>query len=296
MDKVYLYLFYFFRFLVRTLPDFLLYPILNVIYHIIYFFDKKHRKVIKTNLDFAFGDELSQKEKERITKKCYKNMVYYLADFIQNQGISKNEIAKKVAYKNEDILKDAIKDNKKIILITAHYGNWELISLSLALFNKPITGIGRALDAKSLDKILRKNREQFDIEVLDKNGALRGMIRALKNDRLLGVLVDQNTAEKDGVLIDFFGKKARQTHSTAILARKLDAVIIPVFVTTNDYKNYTVTFYDKIIPKKTKDIDDDIVKTTQEQANIIEKVIREKPGEWFWFHKRWKNQYEEMYK
>ncbi len=296
MDKIYLYLFYFFRFLVRVLPDFLLHPILNGIYHLIYFFDAKHKKIIKTNLDFAFGEVLSKKEKEEITKKCYKNLVYFLADFIKNQGISKEELAKKVTFKNKNILEDAIKNNQKIILITAHYGNWELISLALSAFDKPITGVGRALDTKRLDTILKKNREQFNIEVLNKNGAFRGMMRALKQGRLLGLLVDQNTSEKDGVLIDFFGKKARQTHSTSLLARKMDAVIIPAFITTDDYKNYTVTFYDKITPIKTEDIDNDILKTTQEQANIIEKVIRQKPDEWFWFHKKWKNQYEEIYK
>ncbi len=296
IDKIYLFGFYVFQFIVKYTPNFILQPILDFLAWLIYLFDKKHRKIIKTNLDFAYGKSMDETEKERITKKCYKNLVYFLADFIENQGITKEKLAKKITFENEEILKNALKNGEKIILITAHYGNWELIALSMGAFFGKLTGVGRVLENDHLDNILKKNREQFNIEMLKKNGAMKGMIQALKNGRILGLLVDQNTAEKEGVLIDFFGKKARQSHGTALLARKFGAVIIPTFITTNDYKNYKITFYDKITPIKSNDIDKDIKKLTQKQSDAIEKAIRKKPDEWFWFHKKWKNQYEEIYK
>ncbi len=296
INKIYLFGFYIFHFIVKYTPDFLLHPVLNFLAWLIYIFDKKHRKIIKTNLDFAYGKNMDENEKERITKKCYKNLVYFLADFIENQGITKEKLAKKITFENEEILKNALKNGEKIILITAHYGNWELIALSMGAFFGKLTGVGRALDSNHLDNILKKNREQFNIQMLKKNGAMKGMIQALKKGRILGLLVDQNTADKEGVLINFFGKKARQSHSTALLARKFNAVIVPAFITTNDYKNYKITFYDKITPVKSEDIDKDIKKLTQKQSDAIEKAIRKKPDEWFWFHKRWKNQYEKIYK
>ncbi len=296
MDKVYLYGFYMFQFIVRHMPDFILNPLLDLTARIIYTVDKKHRKIIRTNLNFAYGKTMDEKEKERITKKCYKNLIYFLADFIENQGITKEKLKQKVTFENEEILQDALRKKEKVILITAHYGNWELIGLSIGAFFGSSTAIGRTLEGKYLNKILKKNREQFDIELLDKNGAMKGMIRALLKGRILGLLVDQNTAENEGVLVDFFGKKARQTHSTALLSRKFDAVIIPLFITTDDYKNYKITFYDKITPIKSNDIDKDIQELTQKQSNAMENAIRKKPDEWFWFHKKWKNQYEEIYK
>ncbi len=296
MDRLYLISFYIFQFFVKIVPDFLLNAILNFLSWITWTIDKKHRKIIKTNLDFAYGNSISEEEKKRIEKKCYKNLLYFLSDFVKNQGITKENLSKKITFKNKEILENTIKENKKIILITAHYGNWELVPLSLAAFFAPITGVGRALEGKTLNNILKKNREQFDIKMLDKQGAMKGMIKTLKEGRLLGLLIDQNTAENDGVLIDFFGKKARQTHSTALLARKMNAIIIPAFITTNDYKNYEITFYDKIEPIKSDNAKSDIKQMTQLQANIIEKAIRKKPDEWFWFHKRWKNQYEEIYR
>lgn len=296
LDWIYLFSFYSFNFIVRYTPDFILHPVLNFLAWVIYLFDRKHRKIIKTNLDFAYGNSMDEQEKQRITKKCYKNLVYFLADFIENQGITKEKLAKKITFENEEVLKNALKNGEKVILITAHYGNWELIALSIGAFFGKATAVGRVLEGKHLNKVLKKNREQFDIELLDKNGAMKGMIKALKNGRILGLLVDQNTAEKEGVLVDFFGKKARQSHSTALLSRKFGAVIIPLFITTDDYKNFKITFYDKITPVKSDDIDKDILELTQKQSDTMEKAIRKKPDEWFWFHKKWKNQYEEIYK
>lgn len=295
-DKIYLFLFNTFQWIVKNTPKNILHSILDFLAWIIYLFDYKHRKIIKTNLDFAFEDELNEKEKKEIVKKCYKNLVYNLADFVKNQGISKEELSKKIEFENSEILENTLKNGEKIILITAHYGNWELIPLSIGAFFAPLTGVGRPLESKVMDQILRKNREQFNIEMLNKKGAMKGMINALKNGRILGLLVDQNTRNKDGILINFFGKLARHTPSASLLARRFNAKIIPVFITTDDYEKYKITFYEPLNCPKTKNSEEDIKKCTQAQADITEKVIREKPDEWFWFHKRWKNQYEYIYK
>ncbi len=296
MDKIYYISFTIFQFLVKNTPSFIQNPILNSLSFFAYLIDKKHKKIAKTNLDFAFENTLSKREKEKIIKRCYKNLIYNLADFIKNQGISKKELLKKVTIKNEHIVKEAIKSGKKIIFITAHYGNWELTGLFVGAFYGPLTVVGRRLDSKIMDKILKKNREQFNIKVVDKMGAMRELVKDIKRNRKIGLLVDQNTASNEGELIKFFGKEARHTPSAAILARKFDALIIPVFITTDDFKKYTLTFYEPIQTQKTDNPKQDILKSVQAQAQITEKVIRQKPQEWFWFHKRWKNRYEHIYK
>ncbi len=296
MDRIYYISFSIFRFIVRKTPDFIQQPILNSLAHLAYLIDKRHRKIAFTNLDFAFENSLSKEEKTKIVKRCYKNLVYNLADFVKNQGINKEELKQKVKVKNEHYVKEAEKSGKKIIFITAHYGNWELTGLYTGAFYGPITTVGRVLDSKVMNEILKKNREQFDIKIVDKMGAMKTLIKDIKSGRRLGLLVDQNTASNEGELIEFFGKEARHTPAAAIIARKFDALIIPVFITTNDFKKYTLTFYKPIETPKTQNAKEDILKSVQEQAKITEKVIREKPEEWFWFHRRWKNRYEHIYK
>jgi KDO2-lipid IV(A) lauroyltransferase len=272
-----------------------LYYIVKGLALFIYTVDKKHRKIAHVNLELAYGDRISNEQKEKIVKASYLNLLLLLADFIKNQGISKEELLEKVTFENETVLSNALKNDKKIILITAHYGNWELLPLSLAAQFGPLTGVGRKLDSNAMDQILNKNRQQFDIEMLDKKGAMRDMISVLKHDRMLGLLVDQNTSENEGILVDFFGKPVRHTPAAAILARRFDALIIPAFITTDDHFHYKITFYEPIETDKTEDKDKDISDSVQKQAKITEEIIRKKPEEWFWLHKRWKNQFEERY-
>lgn len=294
IDYIYLISFYIFRFFVRIIPKIILDKFLNMFAFFAYVIDTKHRKIAKVNIDLAYENRITEDEKTQIIKKCYKNLLYTLVDFVKNQGASKEEILGKVTFLNSEILENALKDGKKIIMLTAHYGNWELLSLSVAAKFTPVSIVGRDLDSKVMNKILTKNREQFDVELLSKTGAMKGMVKALKNNRPIGLLVDQNTSDSEGILIDFFGKKARHTPSAAILAKKFDAIIIPTFISTYDNHNsYEVKFYEPIVLEEN---DDYLIKCVQAQADITQKVIENKPEEWFWLHKRWKNQYEYLYK
>lgn len=296
MDSIYISIFYIFRFFIKYTPNFILHPSLNLLFFLIYSIDKKHRKIAQVNLDLAYEDKISQEKKNEITKGCYKGLLYTLTDFVRNQGASKEEILSKVTFHNEEFLTKPLNENKKIIIMTAHYGNWELLSLSIAAKFTKMAIVGRDLDSPVMNKILTKNREQFDIDLLSKTGAMKGMVKALKSNRPIGILVDQNTKNEEGILIDFFDKKARHTPSVAVLAKKFNAIIVPAYITTNDYLNYDVKFYEPICVENTENKEEDIRKCVQSQADITQKIIEEKPNEWFWLHQRWKNQYEHMYK
>jgi len=296
MDKVYLYTFYIFRFFIRYTPKLILNPLLNLFSWFIYSIDKKHKKIAYVNLDLAFENLKTELEKKQIVKQCYKNLVYNLADFVRNQGISKEELSKKVSFENEHFVKESLGNNKRIIVVTAHYGNWELLGLSIAAFLHPMTTVGRNLDSDVMNEILEKNRTQLNMDVISKTGAMKGMINALKKDRIVGVIVDQNTKNEEGILIDFFGKKARHTPSVALLAKKFDAVIIPAFIKSFDQQSYTVRFEEPFTYEDTDNKEEDIFNCVQKQADVTQKIIEQKPDEWFWLHQRWKNQYEHLYK
>lgn len=258
--------------------------------------DYKHHYIAHVNLDLAYGESISHAEKQKIISQTYENLLFNLADFIDNQGIDRKRLLAKVNFQNGEIFENALNSAKPVILITGHYGNWELIGLAIAARYVPLSVIGRPLDSSVMNAILRQNREQFDIDVIDKNGAMRAMIQCLKKGRVLGILVDQNTAENEGVLIDFFGHKARHTPSVALLARKFNAIVIPTFISSTDHKHHSITFYPPIEIETTGDHDKDTLTHVQAQAEITEQVIRSKPDEWFWLHKRWKNQYEHLYR
>lgn len=294
-DVLYLSLFRFFQFVIRVIPERPRRSILRSLAALIYRFDFSHKHIAKVNLDLAYGDTMPLKEKQRIIRKTYENLLFNLADFVENQTISKEALLSKVTFIDEHHLAASQKEGRPIILITAHYGSWETLPLSLAArYNLSIDVVGRPLPSRVMDDILRRNREQFNIRVIDKTGAMRPMINTLKSGRILGLLVDQNVGK--GPIVDFFGREASHVPTVAQLAFKFDAIVIPVFLTSaEDHSSHRVRFYPPIEITRTDNIEDDIIRHVQAQASITEKIVREFPEQWFWLHKRWKNRYKALY-
>ena len=259
---------------------------------LIYRYHKHYYLIARTNLDFIYQERLSSNKKEQIIKDMFFNLAQNLGSFIENQNISKERLLEKVTFKNDKILLDAIASNRPIIFITAHQSNWEILPIAISAKYQPLVGVGRPLKQPWLDKVLKKNRQQFDIEMISKHGAMIKMVKTVKAKKLLGLLVDQNL---EGIEVEFFGKKTIHTHTAAILALKYDAIVIPAFITRIDFEKYEATFYEPITIEKSGNEEQDIINHTQKQAAITQKVIEQSPHEWLWIHRRWKQTYPEIY-
>ncbi len=297
IDYLYIFIYKIFYFLVKFTPKVIMNKILKGMAFFAYNWSDSHRHIIEQNLNIAFTD-MKKQERIRVGKHAYFNLLKNISGFIEREDYPKEKILEKVTFVNEEAFKQAIKDNRKIIMITAHYGNWELIATAITIkFGIKMSAVGREMDSKPMQNILKKSREKFDIELINKRGALKGLIRALNQNRVLGLLVDQNIKpSKGGIEVSFFNHKATQTPSPAILARKFNALIIPAFITTDDYENYTITFDKTIKPIISEDSTKDIAIMTQLQADSIQRAIENKPDEWFWMHKRWKTFYPDIYR
>ena len=285
----------FFQFIFRYTPNFILKYILILIAKIIFKFNKKHRHIADVNLTLAYDGTLSQETKDDLIYKSYKSFIFNIFEFMENQYISKEQLIAKAKIENEDVILNAIKEKRKIIFVTAHYGGYEIALPYIALQYGTVAVVNRKMNTPSINELYVNARKKNNIIMLEKKVAAKGMLVAFKKGHHVAVVIDQNI--KDGVPIDFFGKKAMATNSTARLALKFDAVLIPVFSVTNGFRDYTIKIGDKLdvrdIEFKT---DDKIQELTQMQANLVEKQIREKPELWFWQHKRWKAFHEELYK
>lgn len=297
IDYLYLFIYKFFALLSKLLPKRIMDLLLLCISKAVYRFDKKHRQIILANLNLAFGDTLQQSQKDKIGIDTFYNILQTITGFMKRYGKSPQKLLDNVSFQNEQFVQQAIDTNQKIIFMTGHYGNWELLAPSIAAkFHMTLVAVGRKLDSEVMDRVLVKNREQFGVEMLYKKGAMKGMIKALKEGKSVGLLLDQNLEEKKGgIKVDFFGKNVGHSPAASILSRTLGATVIPAFISTDDYLNYTVTFYEPLPNIITDNKEEDIRLMTQAQADITQKVIETKPEEWFWVHKRWKTFYPEIY-
>ena len=296
MDKLYLAGFYTLKFLIFLLPTSLQNMLARFLAFAFMKLNKKRLHIVMTNLNLAFGETKTKEEKLEIAKKCYYNFAKYLGiNFILNQNTTKQKILDQVVFKNEHFLLDAIKSGRSIIVTTAHFGQWEIFGLAVAAHFGPSSVLGRRLDSSVMDKILRANRSQFDVELIDKDGGAKDILKALKARRIVGILVDQNTAPKDGIKVQFFGKDVLHTPAASVLAQKTNALIINAFIYQKD-ENLNEICFEEPIDISTFDKEDAVQKATQMQCSACEEMVRARPEEYFWFHQRFKRFYENEYK
>ena len=296
MDRLYLAGFYTLKFLIFILPSSLQNLLAKFLAFAFMKLKKKRFHVVMTNLDLAFGETKTKGEKLEIAKKCYYNFAKYLGiNFILNQNTTKQKILEQVVFKNEHFLLDAMKSGRPIIVTTAHFGQWEIFPLAVAAHFGPSSVLGRRLDSSVMDKILRANRVQFDVELIDKDGGAKDILKALKARRIVGILVDQNTAPKDGIKVQFFGKDVLHTPAASVLAQKTNALIINAFIYQKG-ENLNEICFEQPIDISTFDKEDAVQKATQMQCSACEEMVRAKPEEYFWFHQRFKRFYENEYK
>ena len=296
MDRLYLAGFYTLKFLIFILPSSLQNLLAKFLAFAFMKLKKKRFHVVMTNLNLAFGETKSKEEKLEIAKKCYYNFAKYLGiNFILNQNTTKQKILEQVVFKNEHFLLDAMKSGRPIIVTTAHFGQWEIFGLAVAAHFGPSSVLGRKLDSSVMDKILRANRAQFDVELIDKDGGAKDILKALKARRIVGILVDQNTAPKDGIKVQFFGKDVLHTPAASVLAQKTNALIINAFIYQKG-ENLNEICFEEPIDISTFDKEDAVQKATQMQCSACEEMVRARPEEYFWFHQRFKRFYENEYK
>lgn len=262
-----------------------------------YKYIKKRTKIAWANLDFIYGDSLSSDEKEKIIKRCYLNYIYVLFFFIQYKGMGFEKFLENITFTNEDVIEKAIQENKKIIIVSYHYGVWEFtIGLSKPLGDKRILITAKFFKQKVLQDIVNTTRTQYGMKTISHVSSMKKMLKHLKSDEPISIFVDQRTKKEHGIEIDFLGKKTYINYTTAMLAKNQDAILIPVSVSTNDFYSFNIDIGNAIIPDKNKNKQEDILRMSILQTKYLEDKIKKDPGLWLWIHKKWIQEYPEIYK
>ncbi len=289
LDYLYLGLYKFVSVLLKIVPDVVIRKLMYGVAWLAYTLSAKHRKRIIDNLNLAYPSKFNGEEKKEIGVHAFMNLLDTVFGIVRRDGISKDSVLKNVTFEGSEIIEEYKKEGKNFILITGHYGNWELLSQSIAIkFDLTLVGVGRKIDSDMMDEVLKKNREQFNVEMIYKKGALKDCIKVINQSKVVGILTDQAIRKNQSIDVTFFDQKATHTPLASILSRKFDLDLIPAYISTEDYINYKVKIYNPIKRIKTDNQEEDLAILTQSQASIMEDVINQNPKQWFWMHRRWK--------
>ena len=264
--------------------------------NIAYIFSHRYKKVVRDNLYFIYGKDIDEEFITKITKYSFKQLLLNLMHTIEARYFTIEEMAKNVEFENIEVVKQAQKENRAIVFITAHYGSWELGGSMISAFVQPITTVYKKMKNPYFQEYLSTSRTKWNIKYIERHGATKGLLKELRSGNSIALLIDTNISKKDGIIVDFLNKPTSQIKTTAFFARKFNAAIIPVLIHTDDDEKYTIKFYDEIIPPKTEDEKSDIKISTQMQTDWLTQEIFKKPEPWFWLHRRFKTDYPEIYR
>lgn len=268
----------------------------NLLATLSYYLSAKYRNVAYKNLDFIFGNKISKREKDEIVKYSFKNLLLNFLHLMEIRYMSKDDLAKKITIQNIEAVKKVHKQNRAVIYVTSHYCAWELGGTAIGAFAEPIAAVYRKMKNQAYQEWVLETRSKFGNSSLEKSNVIKPLIKLIKNGGASGILIDTAINPREGVEVEFFGKKIRQTSTPAYLARKYNAAIIPVIMKTDDEKSYDLIFFDEIHVEKTDNEQEDIQKATQLQADWLTKIITQNPKFWFWVHRRFKGEYPELYR
>lgn len=258
----------------------------EIMYHIL----PRRRQIGFKNLTIAFGDSMSDQEKERILRSNFRNLGKSIIEVLHFPKMSRADVREKVTIVGQENCIKAMSKGRGMIYLAAHIGNWEMSSFAQSAAGYPANIVVRPLDNRYLNNFMVRVRTMYDHTILARRNGMRDMIAALKRKESVGILMDQNAKRSQGIFVDFFGKPASTVPVIAILALRYHAPVIPGFIVRTGFDTHTLYFGPEIEFERTGDAKKDIELNTARLNKILEDFIRQYPDQWFWIHNRWKTQ------
>jgi len=254
--------------------------------YFIYYGIPIRRAVVLQNIQKAMPD-LSRKERIRIARGTYVMFGQNFFEFLRTPVRTPKEMSNRIRLHNEHLLQEAHDSGNGTLLMSGHFGNWEILACAIVSLGFPLVVIAKKQRNKRVDAMINDYRRSGGIETVPLGMGVRAFLRALRQNKFVAMLADQE-ARKDAIYADFFGLPSATAAGPAVLALKTGAQII--FGTCIQRKDGT---YDMNFEKiKTDDLDglseENIRIITQRHVSKLEEKIRQWPDHWFWMHKRWK--------
>lgn len=251
--------------------------------------DRKHRERALANLRRSFPAK-PEPELRVLARRSMQQLFMLFVETLFTTRLVRLDTAGKYVRLNEvgPVLKLLLDQKRGVIMLTGHYGNWEILGYVLATLGFQTTSIARPLDNPYVNEFLLGVRERKGQRIIAKKGATEEVLSVLENRGVVGFIADQNAGSK-GVFVDFFGRKASTYKSIGLLAMQFDAPVIVGYARrVQDHFRFDLGVQDIIWPEQWNDQPDPLRYITQRYTRAIEDFVRAEPGQYLWVHRRWK--------
>jgi Kdo2-lipid IVA lauroyltransferase/acyltransferase len=251
------------------------------------------RQVVLQNLRTAFGGELDDEGIKLLAQRFYGHLFTTFLENIRLGLMNRSQIKKGLRVEGREHVMGVSARGKGVILMTGHIGNWEMGPIMCTEHFSEFKGrfhvLRRQLVNKTVERFLFGRYKTAGLNVLPKRNSLDRILEVLAvNDAVVFIMDQHAKPKKDGVIVDFFGKKAGTFKSLAIVARASEAQVVPTYCFREKDGTHVMRFLPPLKWIEDSDFDREILLNTRLYNETLEKIIREHPEQWLWVHRRWK--------
>ena len=249
---------------------------------------KEERFKTISNLTIAYGKEKNESEIAAMAKEVWINLGKSGAEFAIKMGQEKpEEFFKDLEVTGNEYLQEAYQKGRGILGLISHMGCWEGTAMGIPMLGVTAYAIGKRLSNEKLNTLLFESRGKKGVPTLARGSSYKTILRTLKENNLIGILIDQDTDVR-GVFVDFFGKPAYTPIGAAMLAMDSGAPVLPMFYLKKPDDTYEFIIEKEIPLVMTGNRRRDMEENTRRFHEVIEKYIKKYPTQWVWMHNRWK--------
>ncbi len=254
--------------------------------------DKRHRKVAADNLQHAFPELRNNPEEcDRLVRACFDHYATMVIEIVYAPRKMHLQTWRQYAemLQGDRILKGVL-GKRPMLIVTAHFGNWEIAGYVLGLVGIKSYAIARELDNPHIEEFFKTFRQKTGQTILKKEGDYDKITEALATGQTIATLGDQDAGAK-GLFINFFHRPASTHKAVALLAFQYEPIIVVIGIPrVRRPMFYHVIAQEVIDPRDYKDLKDGVRLLTERYTKAIEEMVRKYPEQYFWLHRRWKHQ------
>ena len=250
------------------------------------------RAVVLGNFRRVFGDSLPEAEIRRLAQAYYAHYIRFLIEFIRLPLMPAARRKSFIRVENMESPIEAHKQGKGLILLTGHFGNWEVSTVAgiaqFPQFKGLFHFVRRPLKPKLLNDFVTRRFRRAGFGTIAKRGSLDQILDLLAGGAIVVYVFDQHAGGKDGGVVDFFGHPAGTFKSPALIAMSSGAPVIPAYSWREPDGTHVLRFEAPIPLLECEDTTEAIRQNTRAFNAAIERMLLRHPEQWIWMHKRWK--------
>jgi len=259
-----------------------------------YYLIPYRRKVIMANMDQVFGEKLNFKQKTHLAKAFYSHFLKTIKETLQLRFMSNEKLCGLVEVRGYERLLEIHAKKQGVLILTGHFGSWEFAPIggiaNFSQFRGQFHFIRRTLKIKIIERILFNSFYRAGLQVIPKQNSLDKVSLALEQNDAVIFVLDQHAIvqNRDGIPVEFFGKKAGTYRSLATFSRNTGVPVVPASCYRLDNGLHVLEFHEPIPWQDYGNRTESLYRNTLAYNQALERMVLAYPEQWVWFHKRWK--------